>query len=201
MEQENKIFNWFTSPIYSLILKEINNEKIKNFAYYKKNDPKSNIVQKSNFGGWQSENLNFKEEKEIDNLVNIIFEESLKFIKIYLLNKNYSLYFDNIWININKKSDFNVPHIHPNSFISGVYYVDCNIDSGKIVFENPCQTFNYFINNIEIESYNNYNLQKVFYTPQKNKLILFPSYLVHYVEPNKSSTDRISLAFNLNLKK
>jgi uncharacterized protein (TIGR02466 family) len=198
--KNNKIYNHFTSPIYSSNLKEINNEKIKEFAYFKKNNNQQEIVQKSNFGGWQSKNLNKGEEKEIDKLVEIILKESLEFIKIYSLHEKYNLYFDNIWININKKGDCNVPHIHANSFISGVYYVDSNIDSGNIVFENPCQSFDYFINNIELKKGNGYNLKGVFYHPENNKLILFPSYLIHYVQPNKSLNDRISLSFNLNIK-
>ena len=34
--------------------------------------------------------------------------------------------------------------------------------------------------------------------PEDNKLILFPSWLEHDVEPSKSDEDRISIAFNVS---
>ena len=33
--------------------------------------------------------------------------------------------------------------------------------------------------------------------PQEGLLVLFPSYIEHFVEPNQSSEDRISISFNL----
>ena len=59
----------------------------------------------------------------------------------------------------------------------------------------------------EIELYNtefkdNYNIYQTFYfNPIEGKILVFPSHLAHHVEENKSEEDRISVAFNIRLKK
>jgi uncharacterized protein (TIGR02466 family) len=199
MKSDINISNWFTTPVSYKFLTEIDNNKIKEYSYTLKEYCDGNKI--SNHGGWQSKNLNINENEEIKKLTIEITKESFNFLKIFSMKKEYNLYFENIWININKKGDFNTPHIHPNSFISGVYYVNCNEQSGRIIFENPCQPFDCFMNSEQIETINSYNAGKAFHIPQKNKLVLFPSYLNHYVEPNRNTEDRISLSFNLSLKK
>lgn len=190
--------NWFLIPISYDFLFNIDNKKLKEYAYLLKNISEGNKL--SNKGGWQSKNLNFNENLEINKLITEIENRSLEILKKYDLNKNYKIFVQNIWININKKGDFNIPHLHPGSFFSGVFYVNCNENSGNIVFENPALTFEYFISNKEIEKNNNYNSGRMFHTPQNNKLVIFPGYLNHYVEPNQNDEERISISFNLGVK-
>ena len=87
---------------------------------------------------------------------------------------------DNFWININKKTHFNVPHSHPCCIFSGVFYVKTPYNSGNFAF----------YRNIHV--YKSTELIK----PEENMLILFPAYFDHYVEPNNSNQDRISISFN-----
>jgi uncharacterized protein (TIGR02466 family) len=190
--------NWFLIPISYDFLFNIDNQKLKEYAYSLKNVCAGNIL--SNEGGWQSKNLNFNENLEINKLVTEIENRSLEVLKKYDLNKNYKTFVQNIWININKKGDFNIPHVHPGSFFSGVFYVNCNENSGNIVFENPSIGFEYFIANNEIEKINNYNSGRMHHVPQNNKLVIFPGYLNHYVEPNKNNEERISISFNIGTK-
>ncbi len=39
------------------------------------------------------------------------------------------------------------------------------------------------------------------YYPEDGDLMLFPSYLAHYVEPNPSFRQRINMAFNIEINK
>jgi len=190
--------NWFLIPINYDFLSNIDNNKLKEYAYFLKNVSEGNKL--SNKGGWQSKNLDFNENLEINKLITEIENKSLEVLKKYDLNKKYKTFVQNIWININKKGDFNIPHLHPGSFFSGVFYVNCNENSGNIVFENPALTFEYFISNKEIEKNNNYNSGRMFHAPQNNKLVIFPGYLNHYVEPNQNDEERISISFNIGLK-
>jgi uncharacterized protein (TIGR02466 family) len=50
------------------------------------------------------------------------------------------------------------------------------------------------VDNFKIKK--NYVTQIAF-TPSAGKIVLFPAHLYHYVEPNESDDDRISIAFNL----
>ena len=152
----------------------------------------------SNSGGYQSSDIDYKSFTQLYFLSEIITSKTTEY-KMLLGLKEKST-FDNMWININRKKDFNIPHIHPNSSISGVFYVKVSENFGDIVFENP------FLENIsycweqEILNYNNYTSCKWNVKPEENKLLLFPSFLRHYVKPNMSKDDRICMSFNLGVR-
>jgi len=96
------------------------------------------------------------------------------------------------WVNVYPPGAFQFEHEHPGSDISGVYYYQSNGNDGDIVFRNPNPYA--FGNNFD-KSKN----QVVNYTPMTGKMILFPSWMTHRVDLNKSESDRISIAFNIKL--
>lgn len=105
----------------------------------------------------------------------------------------------NIWVNINYYKDFNLPHTHSTNLISGVFYVQVPENSGNIVFKNPAEKLE--LNDHQIDHFIEYNSSKWAMRPIDLGLILFPSWLVHYVEPNLNKENkRISIAFNVNTK-
>ena len=78
-------------------------------------------------------------------------------------------------------------HRHQNSWFSGVYYFQ-NSYSG-LEFKNPIER------DIDLKNgklTGNWRLQ-----PEKNRLVIFPSYLYHKIEKNTSDEVRHSLAFNV----
>jgi uncharacterized protein (TIGR02466 family) len=87
-------------------------------------------------------------------------------------------------------------HNHKNSFYSGVYFFDKTYDEniGNLCFENPVNDFTSFVVNFYAFHPLNSGLTKIM--PEPKKLILFPSYLRHFVEINRSKKNRKSLAFN-----
>ena len=106
------------------------------------------------------------------------------------------------WININPPGAFNVKHNHPASDLAGVLWIKAPKNSGKIVFDSPNNHSSYH----EIESYSeefkySSNIYQTFYfIPTEGTILIFPSYLRHLVEENKSEEDRISVSFNIQLK-
>ena len=88
-------------------------------------------------------------------------------------------------------------HNHKNSFYSGVYFFDKTYDEniGNLCFENPVNDFTSFAVNFTDFNHLNAGLKTV--TPEPKKLILFPSYLRHFVGINQSKKNRKSLAFNI----
>jgi hypothetical protein len=52
----------------------------------------------------------------------------------------------------------------------------------------------------DIKSKNFYNDRSYRITPQEGMILLFPSYLKHQVDYNKSNDTRLSLAFNYFIK-
>ena len=104
----------------------------------------------------------------------------------------------NMWININSLGSFNRPHIHQNSVFSGVYYVSTSGNDGNIVFQHPAINHQYHLTQNHVGEFNNFTSARFSVVPNSGKLIIFPAWLQHYVEPNTQDTDRISISFNTN---
>ena len=109
------------------------------------------------------------------------------------------------WYNVNRKYNYNTSHIHPSSYVSGVYYTKVPSNSGKIVFERSKSEEDrlHFQQNRILAGTINPNNNRVntehWFTPQEGMLILFPGHLSHAVEQNLTNDKddaRVSLSFN-----
>lgn len=104
------------------------------------------------------------------------------------------VYITSSWVNITKKGMRHHRHLHPNSFISGVFYPQA-VKNDSINLYNPLSNF------YTLDFHNTGISPKYFYSKRieaisTGDLILFPSWLEHDVSVNKTEDDRISLAFN-----
>ena len=115
--------------------------------------------------------------------------------------------FDNMWANINPRHGFNRHHIHPNTLWSGVYYVQVPPDAGRILFSDPRpQAQNLTPRYVRGQQRKREVWSEVNFQPIEGRVILFPSWLPHEVEPNMSELegqagDRISISFNFIQKR
>ena len=86
-------------------------------------------------------------------------------------------------------------HFHKNSFYSGVYYYDeYEEDTGMLEFMTPLDYHPDFY--LEPREYTLHNSSSWKIQPQKNVLVLFPSYLKHKVNEYHGKKPRHSLAMN-----
>jgi len=119
----------------------------------------------------------------------------MKFINIYYKDimkfKDSELYFTQSWVNYTKITQKHHVHNHPNSIVSGVFYLDD--DDAKINFYRSDEQFCLSLN---ISEFNVFNSAKYAYNTKKNGVIIFPSKIRHDVDIQKSDKTRISLAFN-----
>jgi uncharacterized protein (TIGR02466 family) len=121
-------------------------------------------------------------------------------IKIYvreIINpeQDFDYYITQSWLNINKPGEYHPYHFHPNSVISGVFYIS-TVEDDTIEFIDPNFIMKSGIVVIPKETtvWNYPSWQK---TVDNNELILFPSWQPHMVRPNNIATkNRMSLAFN-----
>lgn len=98
------------------------------------------------------------------------------------------------WINVNSKGAYNAPHDHPGCFWSGVYYVQVPKsagDGGLIEFMSPHEVLPH---NGVIQAAITADKRRI--KPAAGLVLIFPSHLVHWVYPNESDEDRITIAFN-----
>jgi uncharacterized protein (TIGR02466 family) len=144
-------------------------------------------VSKSNIGGWQSEDVS--SDPLMKNFINEINRQDA-LPKIRLTNS---------WININGPGSYNMPHTHPESDYSFVWYLKTSENCGNIVFQHP-NDFNNdkFYRLAKKDISNEYNAsQTYFFNPKDTMCYFFPSYLTHWVEENVSEENRISISGNV----
>ena len=104
-------------------------------------------------------------------------------------------YITQSWLNWTGLNEFHHEHAHPNSFISGVLYINAGDDDKIKFFGNRYKQIQ-----LETDSYDIFNSDSWWFSVKTGGIILFPSHLVHSVETVISPETRISLAFNTFIK-
>lgn len=152
------------------------------------------------------ESLNF-----IENVQNSISTHPYKNEKLFAwfqecLDQVHELYYSDkiklnivtCWANKTIRNEKHHAHAHPNSVVSGVYY---------LTDHEGCET-SFYIDDPWMKLQNesiftigkNSTIHRSFVTnsisPVKGKLILFPSHITHETKPNRKNQLRYSVAFN-----
>ena len=102
-----------------------------------------------------------------------------------------SLYISQSWCVFMKKGDTHEYHVHPNSIVSGVFYIRAT--HGTLMLYN---TYQY--QTIRTQPKNNtvYNSDSISIGVRAGDIVLFPSHVPHSVPETFEDETRISLAFN-----
>ena len=158
---------------------------------------------RSNAGGWQSPGnlITWKDpvieifRQRIEKLVSNLLQEVARDTGN---NRSFSLLID-AWANINRKGDYNVVHTHPNCMYSGVYYVNQGDPektipySGLLEILDPREAANY------VQIRHSVFDAREFVENIPGRMLLWPSWLKHWVHPYQGKGERISVAFNVNV--
>jgi uncharacterized protein (TIGR02466 family) len=86
-------------------------------------------------------------------------------------------------------------HSHPNNFLSGVYYVRTGEGADTINFHDPRSQAS--VIRPPVVELTGENTDQVVVRVSDGMLLLFPSWLEHSVDANRSDKERISISFNL----
>ena len=132
-------------------------------------------------------------EPEFSELKNI----ATKYINYYI-NRIYKpkyvtdIFITQSWLNWTNKGEYHHRHDHPNSFISGVIYIQADAFKDKITLYKSGYSFiEIAATSCDILNSGEYNL-----AVKSGDIVLFPSHLSHNVNQTHSDKTRISLAFN-----
>ena len=106
-------------------------------------------------------------------------------------------YITQSWLNYTETNQYHHKHEHPNSLVSGVFYVNCHEQFDKIMF---FRKDHYQAIKPETKDWNLYNSETWWFTVKTGDIILFPSSLTHMVQTKEGDNTRISLAFNVFIK-
>ena len=188
---ETNINGIFPTPIYiSKLDRELTTLELKfvdkNKKDFYKND--GNITSNNNYILNEKPFSNIK--KELDLRVQDYFD------KVISPANNITPYITQSWLNYTETNQYHHKHQHPNSLISGVFYINCNEKFDKIKFFND----KYQTIKTEIKEWNLWNAESWWFSVKTGDVILFPSSLTHMVETKQGDNTRISLAFNVFIK-
>ena len=185
----------FSIPIYNAYL-PIDTDKLIDMAYEeRKLNSKGRSI--SNQGGYQTNDLDYNKYKFLFDQLN---PHVVKYYNLFGFKKA-ELFLANFWTNISNYRDFNKAHVHAGSTISGVIYLKTPEapKCGNIIFEHPYSGIDFFTNGAEMND-SKYTHPCYFFNCEPKLLLLFPSYLRHFVEPNETKEDRISMSFNFGTR-
>lgn len=104
------------------------------------------------------------------------------------------------WMNILTFNGSVGVHRHYDSIISAAFYPHVEPNSAPLTFVNPLEGFRMMDTMAIIKNkYTRYVSNIESFEPFSGKLVLFPSWLQHYVPPNKSNL-RVTLSFNTRFR-
>ena len=181
----------FPTPIYtSKLNRELTPLELKFVDKSKKDFYKNegNITTNNNYILNEKPFANVK--KELDLRVQDYFD------KIISPANNIAPYITQSWLNYTETNQYHHKHAHPNSLVSGVFYINCHEEHDKIKFFND----NYKTIKPEVKDWNIWNSDSWWFSVKTGDIILFPSSLSHMVETKQGDNTRISLAFNTFIK-
>lgn len=134
-------------------------------------------------------------ERNLRHLAEQIAKHAHQFCVELKIDRYQSMHIENSWINVSKPNGFQFSHTHEPSMVSGVYYHKTSGKDGNIIFKSP----NPYFTPYEFPNNGAECSRLAEYTPIAGRILLFPSWLSHFVDVNKTQEERISLSFNLRL--
>ena len=182
----------FPTPIYIADIKHptLNQELERDIVAWSKQD--KGIV-RTNVQGWHS-TTNMHELPQFKKLVDMLYECQ----RTVYQQEHYESepFLGNMWANINPPGGMNRAHQHPNSLWSGVYYIKAPKNSGHLKIDDPRSSAAMCRPKQKDGEKPPRLFRETHYEPIAGRCIMFPSWLMHCVDPNQSNDIRISVSFN-----
>ena len=145
---------------------------------------------------WQTKSANLHTKKEFKFFADLIIITSKRIIE-QLDYKVDDIVITDMWANVLKDTEHHPMHTHSNNFLSGTYYLQSD-QKASIVFHDPRPAADVIVPRKKETTLNNSSLLS--YASKQNRAVIFPSWLPHWVQQNKSKTKRISIAWNIQIK-
>ena len=187
----------FPTPIYIADIKHptLNQELERDIVAWSKQDKG---ITRTNVQGWHS-TTNMHELPQFKKLVDMLYACQ----KTIYEQEHYESepFLGNMWANINPPGGMNRAHQHPNSLWSGVYYIKAPKNSGHLKIDDPRASAALSRPRQKSDNLPPRLYRETHYEPIAGRCIMFPSWLMHCVDPNNSNDIRISVSFNFLQKR
>ena len=184
------IEKFFPTLVYGKDVQLNNNQLAQDIVNWSNQDKG---VSKTNVKGWHS-TTDMHTKSEYSQLVTELMRMQKEIYDNEHIVRHATL--GNMLANKNPPGGMNMPHLHPNCLFSGVYYVKSNPKSGRLKIIDPRPGAQMCMpvrkeGDPGRDMWRDANIE-----PIEGRIIMFPAWLWHSVEENKSDDIRISVSFN-----
>ena len=188
---------YFPTPIYIADIKHptLNQELERDIVDWSKQDKG---ITRTNVQGWHS-TTDMHELPQFKKLVDMLYACQKTIYDQEHLDSEPVL--GNMWANINPPGGMNRAHQHPNSLWSGVYYIKTPKNCGDLKIDDPRSSAAMCRPKQKEGPMPARLFRETHYEPIAGRCIMFPSWLMHCVDPNNSDDIRISVSFNFLQKR
>ena len=173
--------------------KSFNQEMLRLSYWLRQQDPVG--VRKTNEIGWQSKN-NIQEIAEFKPICDRILAVARTIAESQKYHPELGFELE-AWVNVSDPGASNAVHIHPNCHLSGVYYIQIPTNCGSIYFRDP--RLMSLMTPPAITEETVFTANEARMLPEEGRMYVFPSWLEHGVEVNRSDQDRVSISFNVHI--
>lgn len=187
------ILSIFPTPVYLVKLNREFSPQEKKFVEEEAEDLVQNI---GNMIGKRNDVLDFWEMRGLRSFVEKHLNAFLD--EVYAPDPPLDLYITQSWLNYTYPGQSHHAHMHDNSFISGVLYINADRDTDTLVFHSGRPQ----AIRLTTSSWNTFNTETWTIPVGSGDLMLFPSKMTHHVSstPVDRNMTRVSLAFNTFLR-
>ena len=181
----------FPEPLYfSKLERVLTKKELKIFNEHQKETQK-------NAGNSRTDDNYVLEHKGLKNLKKDIQTKVMDYFDKVVCTNNSTPYITQSWINYTQENQFHHRHSHPNSLVSGIFYINADKNVDSVTFYKG-----YLDHRIKLDmtKYNIFNSSSCTFPVETGNILLFRSSLEHGVKRKKGNNIRISLSFNIFIK-
>lgn len=189
-------YELFPSPVWACQLEDFANHDRAMLNYVLELYERDPGLKRSNVLGWHSPDQLHHElafvplQRQVEALIHGTVAQDLQ---LDLTSERYRI--RTMWAIISPPFAHNHLHRHPGSLFSGVYYLQIPPGAGALNFHDPRADVRMLRPRFAKDTpFSNFLVR---FEPTPSRLLLFPSWLPHNVDPNLGEQPRISISFDI----
>ncbi|MEE8121497.1 MAG: putative 2OG-Fe(II) oxygenase, partial [Anaerolineales bacterium] len=99
---------------------------------------------------------------------------------------------DRCWLNVLSRGHSMDVHNHPNSFFTGIYFLQAPVDGTRLCLHNPAKEMGL---SLPVKKETTLNQEYFIYQPMAGDLLVFESYIAKSFQVHESDQEHINLTF------